>query len=168
MILPLSCISKSSVWQRRRVILTKESISFAFIKCIDELDRIPLSEIDYLKATDEGVPKTEREQDASDVQFVLQVATNPAGHNSGRSYYIRTPSKETYDEFLRLLTKYTKTARERAQASTFVQRAQLTVRKLYLSVICQSLVAVIIFGVSTDQVYCNMFCLQSAELEQIF
>ena len=140
-----------SVWQSRRVVLTKDCISFAFINHFQEIDRIPLSGIDYLKTTDNMETEGQEEQDPSQVHFSLLVATNVEGHNSGRSYYLRTSSKKTYDEFIVLLTKYTKTARDRAQASTFFQRVQLAVRKFYTGLICQSFFALIIIGVSSAQ-----------------
>ena len=137
-----------SVWQRRRVVITKECIAFAFVGKDEEVDRIPLDGVDYVKSGDDVGAKMDMELDASMQQYILQVATNPEGHNSGRSYYMRTGSKDVYDEIFPLLTKFSKTARERAQASTHFRRAQLRVRNVYQHIICQSIFALIIIGVS--------------------
>ena len=66
----------------RRVVITKDCISFAFLNKSDEIDRIPLEGVDYVKASDD-MGKVEPERDMSNQQYVMQVATNPEGHNSG-------------------------------------------------------------------------------------
>ena len=143
------------------MVITKECISFAFVKQNEEIDRVPLADVDYIKASDEFGANTDAEMELSTHHFVLQIATNPNGHNSGRSYYLRTSTKETYDEILPLLQFSVKTASKQAQASTNFQRAQRKVRKIYGHVAIQSLFALIIIGVSVaDQIVkmCNEAC----------
>ena len=130
------------------MVVTKEYISFAFVKNTEEIDRIPLDGIDYIKASDDLGAKMDSELDLSKQHYVLQVATNPEGHNSGRTYYLRTRSKEIYDEIFPLLSNFARAARERAIASTLFRRAQLRVRNAYGHVVCQSIFALIIIGVS--------------------
>ena len=137
------------MWQFRRVVITKECISFAFVNRIEEVDRIPLEGVDYVKADDGAATKSDS-PDTSTQNYVLQIATNPESYNSGRTYYLRTTSKETYDEIVPLLSNYAQAARERAIASTVFQRAQLRVRNVYQHVVCQSIFAMIIIGVSAD------------------
>ena len=137
-----------SAWQSRRVVLTKEFICFAFVNHDEEIDRIPLAGIDYVKSNDDLGATMEAEMESSHEHFCLQVATDPEGHNSGRSYYMRTNQKDTYDDFFPALKKYAKIAKKRAQASTVFQRAQHKVRKVYTHFICQSIFALIIIGVS--------------------
>ena len=141
-------VQYGSVWQSRRVVITKECISFAFVDQTEEIDRIPLEGVDYIKSSDE-MGKMEGEKDSSNHHFVFQVATNEEGHNSGRSYYLRTDSKAVYDEIFPLLKNFAKSAKERAQATTHFQRAQLRVRTVYGHIICQSIFAMIIIGVRT-------------------
>ena len=138
-----------SAWQSRRVVISQECISFAFINEDEEIDRIPFEGIDYVKAHDEFSSRMDSSRDLSKQFYVVQVATNPAGHNSGRTYYLRTSSNETYNELVPFLTKHAKAARKRALASTLFQRAQLRVRNVYRHIACQSIRAVIIIGVST-------------------
>ena len=63
--------------------------------------------------------------------FCLQIATDPQGYNSGRTYYLRTESKSLHDDIMPLLRKYSVAARERAQASTLFQKTQRRVRKVH-------------------------------------
>ena len=127
--------------------LTKECISVAFVNHNEEIDRIPLAGIEYLKKSEE-VNAMDIELELSHEHFCLQITTDPESHNSGRSYYMRTSSKEEYDSFFLSLTKFTKTARKKAQASTVFQKAQLRVRKTYGRFECQCIFALIIIGVS--------------------
>ena len=136
-----------SAWQNRRVVITKDCLSFAFVNHHEEVDRIPLSGIEYIKANEE-IGAMDIEVESSHEHFCLQIATDPDGLNSGRSYYLRTSSKKTYDELFPILVKYTKAARKHAQASTWFQRVQVRVRKIYGRFICQSIFAMIIIGVS--------------------
>ena len=131
------------------MVITKECIAFAFVGKDEEVDRIPLDGVDYVKSGDDVGAKMDMELDASMQQYILQVATNPEGHNSGRSYYMRTSSKAVYDDFSLVLGRLTKAARKRAQASTIIQKAQLRVRKVYGRFICQSIFALIILGVNS-------------------
>ena len=144
-----------SVWQRRRVVITREVISFAFANNIEEIDRIPLDGVDYIKEGDDLGSRMNAEEDLSKQHYILQVATNPEGHNSGRTYYLRTCSKAIYSEIFPLLTNFSKTARERALASTHFRRAQLRVRVLYGHIVCQSMFALIIIGVSSKDFFCK-------------
>ena len=125
-------------------------MSFAFVKHDEEIDRIPLYEVEYVKSNDE-IGAMDIELETTHEHFCLQVATDPQGHNSGRSYYMRTTAKETYDEFFPVLIKFSKAARKRAQASTTIQKIQRRIRKIYGHVICQSIFALIIVGVSSTR-----------------
>ena len=131
------------------MVLTKDSISFAFVEHNEEIDQIPLSGIDYVKLNEELLGAVDADLDSSHDYFCLQVATDPQGHNSGRSYYMRTSSKAVYDDFSLVLGRLAKAARKRAQASTIIQKAQLRVRKVYGRFICQSIFALIILGVNS-------------------
>ena len=128
--------------------LAKECISFAFVNQNEEIDRVPLTDIDYIKASDELGAKSDSDADSLQKNFVLQVATNPEGHNSGRSYYLRTWSKEVHDDIFPLLDQLVKYARKRSDGSSQFERAQHKVRQIYGHYICQCIFALIIVGVS--------------------
>ena len=130
------------------MVITKDCICFAFTNQTKEIDRIPLDGVDYVKSLDESGMKTDAELDVARQNCVLQIATDPDGHNSGRSYHVRISSKETYDEIHPLLASLARAARKRANASTLFQRAQIRVKEMYGHIICQTLVALIIVGVS--------------------
>ena len=87
--------------------------------------------MDYVKSLDESGMKTDAELDVARQNCVLQIATDPDGHNSGRSYHVRISSKETYDEIHPLLASLARAARKRANASTLFQRAQIRVQDIY-------------------------------------
>ena len=117
----------------------------------EEIDRIPLIGVDFVKAHFEtvgmqgdGADEGSKSQD----YFCLQIATNPEGYNSGRTYTFRTYSKELYDEVLPFLTKLFKKAKRRARANTVFRKCQWQVKKVYSNNICQSIMAVVIMGVS--------------------
>ena len=136
------------------MVISKECISFAFVNQNEEIDRVPLVDVDYIKASDEYGAKTDADVDSLQKNFILQIASNPEGHNSGRSYYLRTWSKEVHEEIFPLLNQLVKNARKRSGGSSAFQRAQRKIRKLYGHFICQSIFAFIIVGVSIE---CNDF-----------
>ena len=154
-----------SAWQNRRVVITKDCLSFAFVNHHEEVDRIPLSGIEYIKANEE-IGAMDIEVESSHEHFCLQIATDPDGLNSGRSYYMRTSSQKTYDDLFPTLVKYTKAARKQAQASTLFQRVQVRVRKFYARFICQAIFAMIIIGVSAAT--CRQFFPLSFRAIQVF
>ena len=141
-----------SLWQPRRVLITRECISLAFVGNEEEIDRIPLEGVDFVKAHYEAALMEGHSHDDSGGQsqdfFCFQVATNAEGYNSGRTYTFRTRSKELYEETLPLLTSLAKKAKRRAQAHTLFRICQWRVRKVYSHSICQSIIALVIMGVS--------------------
>ena len=139
-----------SIWQPRRVLLTKECVSFAFVGMEQEIDRIPLIGVDFVKAHVEtaGMQGDDFNGPLSQDHFCFQIATNPEGYNSGRTYTLRTSSKGLYHEILPLMDKLLKNARRRARATTLFRKFQWKVRKVYSNNLCQSIIAVIIMGVS--------------------
>ena len=146
---------RASIWQRRRILITKECISFAFVQKDEEIDRIPLVGVDFVKAHVEAVIAEDHKyheahghDSQSQEYFCFQVGTNAEGYNSGRTYTVRTHSKRLYEETLPLLIKFSKNARRRAQARSFFRKCQLEVRRIYSHRICQSTIALIIIGVS--------------------
>ena len=114
----------------------------------DEIDRVPLVGVDYVKPYEENETM---EADTNELQdfYYFQIATNPDGYNSGRTYNLRTKSKAMHDEVVPLLSKFSEDAKRRALSSTMFRKSQLYVRTIYERTVCQSLIALIIVGVST-------------------
>jgi hypothetical protein len=138
----------------RRIILTKEIISFSFVGAETEIDYIPLDEVEFIKEMKDDVDVNilnidHGEQDASDGAglHAIQIATDREGHNSGRDYYIQVSSKDSYDRLSAHLRKSSKAAKKRAEAHTAFRRSQYRVRKLYESKPCQVFVALMISAV---------------------
>ena len=115
----------------------------------EEIDRIPLAGVDFVKPhTENAAMEVSNHEGASQDLFCFQVATSIEGYNSGRTYTMRTRSKALYDDVLPLLTKLAQTAQRRAQANSLFRRCQRKVREIYNHSICQSLIALVITGVS--------------------
>ena len=137
----------------RRIIVTKEIISFSFVDSETELDYIPLDEVDFVREMKDDVDVNlnvdQGEQDYSDGAHLhaFQIATDMEGHNSGRDYYVQVASKDSCDRLSDCLRKSSKAAKKRAEAHTAFRRSQYRVRKVYESKPCQVLVALTISAV---------------------
>ena len=78
----------------------------------------------------------------------MQVATLPKGYNSGRTYYIATPTKELLDRILKITKTNSKAAIKRAEAKSLFRKLQLMFRKKYESNFVQGGMALMIGAVS--------------------
>ena len=125
-------------WGKRRLIITKEFIAFAFVDQTDQIDCIPFAEIEFVrKWQDETVAgvSTLLDADAAKDQHqtltALHIATAADGYNSGRPYYLSAESVADRDWLMGVLLRNARAARKRVEAHTFFQRAQLAVRRRY-------------------------------------
>ena len=79
----LKLIELCSLWQPRRVLITKEYVSLAFIRMDEEIDRIPLAGVDFVKPhTENAAMEVSNHEGASQDLFCFQVATSIEGYNS--------------------------------------------------------------------------------------
>ena len=78
---------------------------------------------------------------------VMQIKTDPDGHNSGRTYYIRSNDSEDIGQMISRLSSLAKDARKRAENKSKFERQQLAVRRIYNSPPFQYFTAALIFGV---------------------
>ena len=139
-------IASNRVWQMRRVVITKDVISFAFVDEDAQIDYIPFAEILHVKEmADAG---DDAEEDEGKYSHVMQIATRDDGYNSGRIYYLSTSSKEELDLLITELQSKAKKARMQAEAHTWFQMLQLKVRIRYESSIFQGLMALLIAAVN--------------------
>ncbi len=128
--------------------VTKDIISFAFVADENQIDYIPLEEIEFIKEMkDIANPSDAGGTSDHEDRHRLQIATVLTGHNSGRAYYLATSSKAGLDDLMDKLTKNAKSARKRAGAKTLFRMLQLKVRKRYESSIVQTLMALMIGAV---------------------
>ncbi len=132
------------VWQMRRVVITKEEISFAFVGEEAQIDHIPFAEILYIKEMVDAVSNDQTDEDNMKYSHVMQIATRDDGYNSGRIYYLSTESKEALADLISDLAKKAKICRIQAEARTGFQRFQLRVRKRYESRKFQGFMALLI------------------------
>ena len=132
--------------------ITKDEISFAFVSQDEELDCIPLAEVEFVKEfNQDDVSSRFKSPDMNpESEYRLQIATKPEGHNAGRMYYLKTLSSETYQKLMKILVVNSKSARKRSETGNLVQKVQKRVRNLYEHYIVQAIVALTIVGVSPE------------------
>jgi hypothetical protein len=135
----------------RRVVITKEEISFAFVGEEAQIDHIPFAEILYIKEMIEAASNDLDDEDSMKFSHVMQIATRDDGYNSGRIYYLSTGSKEALADLMSDLAKKAKICRVQAEARTGFQKFQLRVRKRYESRKFQGFMALLIVLVSEHQ-----------------
>jgi hypothetical protein len=131
----------------RRVVITKEEISFAFVGEEAQIDHIPFAEILYVKEMTDAAGDDHDDEDSKKFSHAMQIATRDDGYNSGRIYYLSTKSKEALDDLISDLSRKAKIARLHAEASTGFQKFQLGVRQRYESRMFQSIMALLIIAV---------------------
>ncbi len=157
--------SPFSVWQQRRIILTKGissdlshqiyglMISFVFgpdvmfIAQLNEdavIDQIPLAEVQLVREMDNvhGVDKESKRSND------LMIETNPQGYNSGRTYNLQADTRASCQEIVLTLSQYCTDAHEKAHARTLFAQAQRQVDKVYRSALFQGFFAFLIIAVS--------------------
>ena len=130
MILKSFCTTAKRVWVQRRVVLTKDVISFAFVGEDSQIDHIPLAEIEFVKEMKEAFDAhgdADQKEGAHNDQHKLQIATLPTGYNSGRVYYLATRDRDMFSQLLPKLARLAKAARKRSEARTLFRMVQLKV-----------------------------------------
>ena len=120
---PVSC----RVWQRRRVILTKDVISFAFEGDENQIDYIPLAEVEFAKETKID-PQDAENRDVDDL-YKMQIATLHTGYNSGRVYSLGSKDHALFLLLLSEITKNAKAARCPAPRARRAAPAPMTLRR---------------------------------------
>jgi hypothetical protein len=78
---------------------------------------------------------------------VMQIKTDPDGHNSGRTYYLRAKESDDVGQLITRLSSLAKSARKKSENKSRFERNQLTVRRVYNSRPFQYMMAALIFGV---------------------
>ena len=131
----------------RRVVITKEEISFAFVGEEARIDHIPFAEILYIKEMTDAAGDDHNDDESKKFSHAMQIATRDDGFNSGRIYYLSTESKEALDELISDLEQKAKIARIQAEARTKFQKIQFKVRKRYESRKFQGFMALLIIAV---------------------
>ncbi len=131
----------------RRVVITKEAISFAFVGEEAQIDHIPFAEVLHIKEMTDAASDDHDDVESKKFSHAMQIATRDDGYNSGRIYYLSTESKDLFDDLMSDFQKKAKTARIQAEARTSFQKLQLKVRKRYESGRFQGIMALLIVAV---------------------
>jgi hypothetical protein len=133
------------VWQKKRLIVTKDLIAIGRIDDESEtlLDAIPLVEVESVR---EMLARDDAQLDTNSSNYLnaFMITTVPGGHNSGRTYYLQTSSSDSYIILTRRLQINTKHARKRAEFNTRFSRSQYHLRKIFNSALFQFLSALLI------------------------
>jgi hypothetical protein len=140
----------------RRVVVTKEEISFAFVGEEAQIDHIPFAEILYIKEMTDAASDDHYDEESKKFSHAMQIATRDDGYNSGRIYYLSTESKEALDNLISDLAKKAKSARIQAEARTSFQKFQLGVRERYESRKFQGFMALLIIAVGFSLFICKI------------
>ncbi len=133
------------MWQKKRVIVTKDKIAIGRPNADSEtlLDEIPFADVstvrDMLGTEGQGLDK-----DNGHLMNAFMITTVPGGHNSGRTYYFQASSSDSYLQLTRHLLSNAKAARERAEFNTRFTKSQYNMRKIFNSGIFQSFSALLI------------------------
>ncbi len=134
------------VWQKKRVVVTKEMIAIGQVNDDSEtlLDEIPFVDVDSVHDMVGLDEELETNNSNSSNLHAFMVTTVPDGHNSGRTYYFQTSSADSFSELTRHLLLNAKEARKRASYNTRFAKSQYNMRKLYNSWIFQHFSALLI------------------------
>jgi hypothetical protein len=133
------------------VVITKDLISFAFADDDNQIDYIPLAEVEFVKEMQDIANATVSDaggKSEHEDRYRILIATILTGYNSGRTYQLSTPSKKTLDDLVAHLSQNAKAARKRAGTKTLFKMLQMKVKKRYDSPVTQAAMALLIGAVS--------------------
>ena len=113
--------------------MTETAIHFAFLGEELEIDHIPLAEIMQI-AEMKGSNICQGIEEVDDLnsenKTAIHIATEQAGNNSGRDYYLQSCSKEL-EGILVILRTLSREAKKHCDNHSIFQRAQKKVKRLY-------------------------------------
>ncbi len=137
------------MWQKKRVIVTKETIAIGRANDDSEtlLDEIPFVDVSTVRDM-VGMEEERLDKDDGHLMNAFMVTTVPGGHNSGRTYYFQAASPDSYFQVTRHLLANAKAARKRAEFNTQFTKSQYNMRKMFNSRIFQYFSALLIVLVS--------------------
>ena len=130
------------------MILTSELLVLALVDDDLELDRVVLSETTLIDEFNGFSHGDESALFSHQSARMVQIATAPEGFNSGRTYYLRTESEETFSNILKTWPVLALKARRRADARTVLEKVQRELRRFHDSKLFQTVVALVIAAVN--------------------
>jgi hypothetical protein len=148
------------------VVIAKDCVSMAFAGKDDEIDRIPMEQIDFVKdfvdtidETSKALEETTKEEDGT--WHMMQIATIPGGYNGGRSYYLRSNSSYTIDNLINMIRKLSTKAKEAADSSSYFWRIQRRAAHVYRYEMVQKIAA------QPTVLILKLTCLQARHLPRL-
>ncbi len=153
--MPNADIISFRVWQKKRLILTKDLIAIGRMDDDSEtlLDAIPLADVDSVREM-LAMDDAQLEKENGNYLNAFMITTVPDGHNSGRTYYIQTSTSEAYTMLTRRLQANAKQAHKLAEFNTRFSKSQYRLRKIFQSAPFQFLSALLIVVVSLGMPRC--------------
>jgi hypothetical protein len=157
------------------VIVTKDTISFAFSNDEAELDFIPLADIEFVKEIKDfseglrrnSMPSHNSNSTLGEAQPALQIATRRDGYNSGRSYYLQAEPRDRMDALRERIQANAKAARKREEAANLFRQWQSSTRRVYETNAVQGFVAIIIAAVRLHRRYIYIYRERERERERV-
>ena len=137
----------NSGWRKRRMVITKEKLAFAFINDDTELDRIHFADVNYIKDLTVDGPAVSEGSGHGTLRF--EIGTKSDGYNSGRTYHIRMNANNNHSRLIKTLGKNVKD--EAKKQSSFSRRLQSKMCFIYNTDVVQSLIALIIMAVISSK-----------------
>jgi hypothetical protein len=133
------------VWQKKRVIVTKDKIAIGRLDDDSEtlLDEIPFA--DVITVREMVLMEEERlDKDNGHLTNAFMITTVTGGHNSGRTYYFQASTPDSYFQLTGQLLANAKAARKRAEFNTRFTKSQYNMRLMFNSRIFQYFSALLI------------------------
>ena len=138
-----------SVWQNRRVVVTKEYVAFSNVGEDIILDKIILEEIENA----EDMSQLSRLRiDGTHFENAVVISTKTAGYNGGRAYYLKTDSKDDCAKLAGQLSSLAKYAARNVNARSPLGNLCLTSRSAFDSLYFQYTFALLTLAVSAKPV----------------
>jgi hypothetical protein len=132
------------VWQKERVVVTREMIAFTDPGDEDIIDRIFLSEVDRVQ----DMAKFNQGVEAATFSSVIMIATAQAGFNNGRTYYIQAETEEDCTEIATKISHLVTIATRKAEAENIFAQFRMFCRQVFHSPYFQAASALLIIAVS--------------------
>ena len=133
-----------SVWQKGRVVVTREMMAFLNPGDDEIIDRILLYEIESIQ----DMAKFNVGVDAASFAFAIIITTLQKGRNNGRTYYLQAESREDCAQLVSQLSRLSKAAAKRAETSHLFAKIRVASRTAYHSPYFQEGTALLILAVS--------------------
>ena len=130
--------------------MSKEALHFAFQGEEAEVDHIPLAEIAHVNVVyelDVGGASSQHGGGSGEDANALHIATEPGGHNSGRSYHLQTGCRDSLEALAHAIRVHAREAKVSIMIVTIISMILVTVMILisaFAAAVADAVVAVVV------------------------